>query len=85
MKKKDNFTVKTLKQARRLVMVVIGFTVVLIGVVMLVTPGPGVAAIVGGLAILATEFVWAKKLLKRFGKEAHNFKNSVLNNFNKTK
>jgi uncharacterized protein (TIGR02611 family) len=85
LKKKENFTVKTLKQAKRLVMVVIGFTVVLLGVVMLVTPGPGVAAIVGGLAILATEFVWAKKLLKRFGKEATNLKNSVFNNFNKNK
>ena len=85
MKKKENFTVKTLKQAKRLVMVVIGFTVVLLGIVMLVTPGPGVAAIVGGLAILATEFVWAKKLLKRFGKEANNIKNSVLNNFNNKK
>ena len=82
---KDNFTVKTLKQARRLVFIVIGFTAILLGVIMLVTPGPGIATIVGGVAILATEFVWAKKLLKRFGDGANNLKNSFLNNFNKSK
>jgi len=81
----DNFTIKTLKQAKRLVLIVIGFTAVLLGVIMLVTPGPGIATIVGGVAILATEFVWAKKLLKRFGDGANNLKNSFLNNFTKNK
>lgn len=83
--KKDTFTVKTLRQAKRLVLTVIGFTVILFGAIMLVTPGPGIAAIAAGVAILATEFVWAKKLLKRFGDEANHLKNSFLNNFNKTK
>jgi uncharacterized protein (TIGR02611 family) len=31
--------------------------------VMLVTPGPGLAAILGGLALLATEFAWARRIL----------------------
>jgi uncharacterized protein (TIGR02611 family) len=83
--KKETLTIKTLKQAKRLVLIVVGFTVILFGIIMLVTPGPGIAAIAGGVAILATEFVWAKKLLKKFGKEASNLKNSFLNNFNKTK
>jgi tellurite resistance protein TerC len=83
--KKDTLTIKTLKQAKRLVLIVVGFTVILLGVIMLVTPGPGIAAIAGGVAILATEFVWAKKLLKRFGDGANNLKNSFLNNFNNTK
>ena len=83
--KKDTLTIKTLKQAKRLVMIVVGFTVILLGIIMLVTPGPGIAAIAGGVAILATEFVWAKKLLKRFGDGANNLKNSFLNNFNNTK
>jgi uncharacterized protein (TIGR02611 family) len=76
----DNFTIKTLKQARRVVMVVVGFTIIIVGCIMLVTPGPGLAVIVGGLAILATEFVWARRLLKRFGDEANNLKNSIFNN-----
>ncbi len=54
-----------IKTARRLVVAVIGGTVLLLGIVMLVTPGPGIAAIVAGLAILATEFVWARLLLRR--------------------
>jgi len=29
-----------------------------------------------GLAILGTEFVWARRLMKRFEKEANNVKNS---------
>jgi uncharacterized protein (TIGR02611 family) len=55
----------TYKQARRVVVAVVGGTVVLIGVVMIVTPGPAVVVIPLGLAILATEFVWAKRLLQR--------------------
>lgn len=81
MRKKDHFAIKTLKQARRAVTVVIGFTVVLFGCIMILTPGPGLAVIVVGLAILGTEFVWARRLLKRFGKEANNVKNSILNNY----
>jgi tellurite resistance protein TerC len=70
--------VKTVRQARRLIKIVIGFTIVLFGIIMLVTPGPGLLAIVIGLAILGTEFVWARKLMKRFEKEANNVKNSFL-------
>lgn len=73
--------ITTVRQARRLIKVVIGFTILLGGLIMLVTPGPGLATIVGGLAILATEFVWARKLMKRFEKEAVNVKNSLVNNY----
>ena len=41
-----------------------GFVVILAGVVMLVLPGPGVLVILAGLAILATEYVWAQHLLR---------------------
>lgn len=78
--------IKTVKQAKRLVTVVMGFTIAGIGIVMLVTPGPGLAAIVLGLALLGTEFLWAKKLMKRFNHHANNVKNSFMNNYlNKTK
>ena len=59
-----------LKTARKLVVLVTGGTALLLGVVMLVTPGPGVAGILAGLAILATEFVWARSLLKRMRRRA---------------
>jgi hypothetical protein len=53
------------RAARRLVVLVIGSTVVLIGVIMIVTPGPAFVLIPAGIAILATEFVWARRLLQR--------------------
>ncbi len=56
--------VKTLQQAKKLIKIVFGFTLLLAGVVMLVTPGPGWAAIFAGLAVLAAaEIVWARRLL----------------------
>jgi len=57
--------VKTLKQAKRVIVIVIGFTVLLAGVAMIVLPGPAFIVIPLGLAILATEFVWARTLLKK--------------------
>ena len=53
------------KLARRITIAVIGGTVVLVGVVMLVTPGPGLVVIPTGLAILALEFAWARVWLNR--------------------
>ncbi|OGL14183.1 MAG: hypothetical protein A3F92_11575 [Candidatus Rokubacteria bacterium RIFCSPLOWO2_12_FULL_71_22] len=54
-----------LRQARRLVVAVIGGTVLAIGVALLVLPGPAFVVIPLGLAILATEFVWARRVLDR--------------------
>ncbi len=53
----------TLRQARRLVVAVVGVTVVLVGIIMIFTPGPAVLVIPLGLGILATEFLWARTLL----------------------
>lgn len=53
------------KWARRIAIAVIGGTVVLVGVVMLVTPGPALLVIPVGLAILALEFAWAKNWLDK--------------------
>ncbi len=59
-------TVKTYKQAKRLVRIVVGFTLLIIGVFMIVLPGPATVVIPLGLVILAGEFVWARKLLNKF-------------------
>ena len=61
----NGVVVKTLKQAKRVIVAVVGFTVVVAGVAMLVLPGPAFIVIPLGLAILATEFVWARNLLKK--------------------
>jgi uncharacterized protein (TIGR02611 family) len=55
----------TLKKAKRIIVAVVGGAVVAVGIAMIVLPGPAVVVIPAGLAILATEFSWAKKLLMR--------------------
>ena len=44
---------------------VIGFTVLAIGLALIVLPGPAILVIPAGLAILSVEFAWARNLLKR--------------------
>lgn len=51
--------------AKRIVIAVIGGTILLGGIIMLITPGPGVVSILLGLAILAAEFTWARLWLKK--------------------
>lgn len=51
--------------AYRLLVAVVGGVVVLAGLVMLVLPGPGIAALLVGLTILASEFHWARRLAVR--------------------
>lgn len=54
-----------LQQAKRLVIAVVGLTVLAIGIAMILLPGPAFLVIPAGVAILATEFVWAKNLKER--------------------
>ncbi len=48
---------------RRIAVAISGSLVVLIGIALLVLPGPAFLVIPAGLAILATEFGWAKRWL----------------------
>ena len=50
---------------RKVVVATLGGTVLLLGLVMLVLPGPAVLVIPAGLAILATEFLWARRALRK--------------------
>lgn len=58
------------RNIRRVFVTIAGVTVILIGIVLLVTPGPAMLVIPIGLAILATEYVWAKRLLRRVKESA---------------
>src|SRR5579872_5969576 len=49
--------------ARRVTVFILGISVVLVGIVMIVAPGPAVVVIPLGLGILATEFLWARRIL----------------------
>jgi uncharacterized protein (TIGR02611 family) len=53
------------RNGKRIAVTVVGFVVLLAGVVMMVTPGPGIVVILVGLAILATEWAWAERALDR--------------------
>lgn len=66
------------RQAKRLVIFVLGITVLLFGIVMLVAPGPGLLTVGLGLAILASEFLWARRILARFRKEAGSIRGRLL-------
>ena len=56
---------ETYKLAKRIVITVIGVTILGVGIVMIVTPGPALILIPVGLAILGLEFAWARLWLKR--------------------
>ncbi len=54
-----------LKRAWRMVVFAAGMAVLIIGIALLVLPGPAFIVIPVGLAILATEFPWARRWLSR--------------------
>jgi uncharacterized protein (TIGR02611 family) len=54
----------------RVAFAITGFLVLLAGVVMLVTPGPGIPVIIIGLGMLALEFAWAERWLERLLEKA---------------
>lgn len=55
----------TYRTARRVAVAVVGSTVLLLGIAMIVAPGPAVVLIPVGLAILGLEFAWARLWLRR--------------------
>lgn len=63
----------TYKWIKRIAIALAGFTVLLVGVAMIVLPGPAVVVIPAGLAILALEFAWAKRLLAEAREKGSSF------------
>jgi len=57
------FVRMTKQHGRRVAVTIVGGVVALAGLAMCVLPGPGLLTLAAGLAILATEYVWAKRLL----------------------
>lgn len=64
--------VLTYKAAKRIVIFAVGATVVIIGIVMIVTPGPAFVVIPLGLAILSIEFAWARRWLQHIRQRISN-------------
>jgi tellurite resistance protein TerC len=61
----DRILGRGLRAARRFVVAVVGVSIVLFGLLLLVLPGPAFIVIPVGLAVLAFEFEWARRLLRR--------------------
>jgi uncharacterized protein (TIGR02611 family) len=55
--------IKTLKKIKRIIIAVFGFSILAIGLMLIFLPGPAFIIIPMGLAILATEFMWARNIL----------------------
>jgi uncharacterized protein (TIGR02611 family) len=70
--------IKTVEQAKRWAKIVVGFTLLLLGVAMIFSPGPGFIIILLGLGILAAEFVWARRLLKTLKEQGARLRQAVL-------
>ena len=66
------------RNGKRFGVTIAGILVILAGVAMLILPGPGVAAILLGLWILATEYIWAERLLKKARERAGRARDTVL-------
>jgi uncharacterized protein (TIGR02611 family) len=69
--------IRTVEQVRRIFRIVFGFTALLAGIVMIVTPGPGWLVILFGLGLLAAEFVWARRLMDRIKREGDRVRDAV--------
>ena len=61
----DRVLARGIRGVRRVVIAVVGTTILLVGVALLVLPGPAFVVIPVGLAILALEFEWARRALRR--------------------
>jgi hypothetical protein len=59
------FGLESRPRLRRFLIGTIGFSIVLIGLVMIVLPGPAFIILPLGLAILASEFAWARRVWRR--------------------
>lgn len=62
----------TYKLAKRIAVAVIGVSILAVGVVMIVTPGPAMIFIPVGLAVLGLEFAWARHWLRRLRESVSN-------------
>ncbi len=63
----NRFGLENRPRVRKTIVGVIGSTVILFGLALVVLPGPAALVVPLGLAILATEFAWARRLIRRGG------------------
>ncbi|HWF37313.1 MAG TPA: PGPGW domain-containing protein [Candidatus Acidoferrales bacterium] len=75
--------IRTIQQAKRFLKILIGFTLLALGIVMIATPGPGALTIILALGVLAAEFVWARRLLDRVKEQGVRIRQTVFHSPNR--
>ncbi|MDA8165128.1 MAG: PGPGW domain-containing protein [Desulfobacteraceae bacterium] len=70
MKNHKSFLSTTYRTARRIVVAVVGTTLLVIGLFMIVLPGPAMVVIPLGLGVLSLEFAWARRWLQKVKQRA---------------
>jgi tellurite resistance protein TerC len=71
----DRLARATLSRIRKIAIFVIGMTGLIVGFVMAIGPGPGIPILIIALALLASEFVWARVLVNKYRKKAEDAAN----------
>lgn len=69
---------RSAEQVRRVFLTLAGFTLLLLGIIMIFTPGPGTPVILMGLGLLAVECVWARRIMERIKRESTRLKDILL-------
>jgi tellurite resistance protein TerC len=69
---------QTIDQVRRFFKILGGFTLLILGALMVFTPGPGWLVMFLGLTLLGAEFVWARRLMERMKDQGTRIKDTVL-------
>jgi len=67
----------SIKRIWKIIIIVVGATILLIGIALLILPGPGWFTIIIGLSILGGEFVWARRLLRKIKQEGRAVERTV--------
>lgn len=70
------------QRTRKIFITIVGFTVLIIGVALLVLPGPGIPLLIVGLGLLAAEYEWAQTHLDRANHHYNKHKKRILDSYN---
>ena len=73
-KDEAHMLLRSLQQTKRFLKILFGFTLLVLGIIMIVTPGPGWLVILLALGVLAAEFVWARQLLDHMKEQGDRLK-----------
>jgi uncharacterized membrane protein len=67
-----------MKLFKRFAVTILGVALLAVGVALMILPGPGIVLIVAGLAVLATEYVWARALLVKAKRQAESVQQAAV-------